>query len=487
MNHRLPAPIRRSARTAALTLSLALVLASSVAAQRPEASTTPKRPNVLLILVDDLNDWIGCLGGHAQAVTPNIDALARRGLLFRNAHCQAPICNPSRVSFMTGRLPSSTGVYLLRPHRFRVSKALAKARTLPEYFTGHGYETLGCGKIYHASSSRETFGEYGPRAGFGPRPKQKINHKQGHVLWDWGAFPERDSQMPDVKVANWAIGKLGVRRQRPFLLAVGFARPHVPMYVPQKWFDGLPEEAEIELPEVLARDRLDLSDYARKLTHGGVAPRHRWFLENQQWRRAVRSYLACIRFVDHQVGRVLRALEASEFADNTIVVLASDHGFHLGEKERWAKRSLWRESTRVPLIVTAPGHVRARDTDQPVGLIDIYPTLVDLCGLPPNPKLEGHSLRPLLRDPAAEWNHVAITTFYTNNHSVVTRGWRYIRYADGSQELYDHRVDPREFHNLATESGHADRIKALAAHLPTTNVAPVPGSAGSGSLLEGVK
>lgn len=440
-----------------------------------------------MIMIDDLNDWVGCLGGHAQAATPNIDALARTGLLFTNAHCQAPICNPSRVSMLTGRLPSTSGVYLLQPQRFRVSPALAKAATLPEYLTRHGYHTMGCGKIYHGSSSRDTFDDYGPRAGFGPRPKKKINYKQGHPLWDWGAFPKDGSKMPDAKVADWAIGKLASKRDRPFLLAVGFARPHVPLYVPQKWFDTLPEESEIALPKVLAGDRADLPAYAKRLTHGVPAPRHEWFLKNRQWRRAVRSYLACIRFVDHQVGRVLRALDNSGFADNTIVVLASDHGFHLGEKVRWAKRSLWRESTRVPLIVRAPGHVRNKLTDQPVGLIDIYPTLLDLCGLPANTGLEGHSLSALLRDPAADWNHAAITTFYKDNHAIVTRDWRYIRYADGSQELYDRRADPREFHNLAGKPEHADQLKALRAHLPGVNADPVPGSAGSGSLLDGVK
>jgi len=438
-------------------------------------------------MVDDLNDWVGCLGGHPQAVTPHIDALARSGLLFTNAHCQAPICNPSRVSMMTGRLPSSTGVYLLQPHQFRVSPALAKVATLPEYFTGQGYHTMGCGKIYHASSGRQTFAEYGPRANFGPRPKKKIHYKQGHVLWDWGAFPANDVKMPDARIADWAVGKLAARHERPFLLALGFARPHVPLYVPQKWFDQLPEESEIALPEVLATDRSDLPDYARRLTHGVPAPRHEWFVENEQWRNAVRSYLACIRFVDHQVGRVLKALDESPFADNTVVVLASDHGFHLGEKQRWAKRSLWRESTRVPLIVRAPGYARGQRTDQPAGLVDVYPTLLDLCGLPADPALEGHSLKPLLRDPAADWPHAALTTFYRGNHAVVTRDWRYIRYADGSQELYDRRADPREFHNLAGLPAQAKRMVALREHLPKTNVEAVPGSKGSGSLLDGVK
>jgi arylsulfatase A-like enzyme len=445
-----------------------------------QAAAAEPRPNVLLITVDDLNDWVGCLGGHPQARTPAIDALARRGVLFTNAHCQAPICNPSRVSFMTGMLPSTTGVYLLGPTKFRVSPALKDAATLPEYFSDRGYSTFGVGKIYHASTSQETFGSYGPRGSFGPLPKRKINYTPSGRLWDWGAFPKSDDQMPDDKVAEWAIGQLQKKHDRPFLLAAGLFRPHVPWYAPQKWWDMQPPEDEIKLPKSLADDRQDIGVYAQKLTRSGTAPRHRWFIENKQWRRAVRGYLASIAFADHQVGRILAALAKSRHAENTVVVLLSDHGFALGEKQRWAKRSLWERSTKVPLIIAGPGIKPGRRCAKPVGLIDVYPTLVDLCGLPPNANLEGRSLAPLLDNVGAKWSHSVLTTFFINNHALRSERWRYIRYANGDEELYDHQSDPNEWHNLAGKAKYRDVIAEHARHLPKVNVPPVPNSTGLG-------
>ena len=214
--------------------------------------------------------------------------------------------------------------------------------------------------------------------------------------------------MPDVRIADWAIARLAEKpaADTPFFLAVGFCRPHVPMYAPPRYWAAIPEEKDIRLPAVLAGDRDDVPEYGRRLTHGMPAPRHPWFVENDQWRTAVRAYLACVHFVDHQVGRVLAALDRSPHADNTIVVLCSDHGFHLGEKQRWAKRSLWTRSTRVPLVV-APARAAAASwrtgtpCRRPVGLIDLYPTLLSLCSLPADPGAEGHSLEPLLRAPDA--------------------------------------------------------------------------------------
>jgi choline-sulfatase len=241
------------------------------------------------------------------------------------------------------------------------------------------------------------------------------------------------------------------------------------------------------LPPTLATDRDDLSDYGKRLTAGFPAPRHEWFEKNKQWRRAVRGYLACIHFVDHQVGRVLDALEKSPHANNTIIVLCSDHGFHLGEKQRWAKRSLWNRSTRVPLIISTPGRKKAEQCHRPVGLIDLYPTLLDLCGLPADKSLEGRSVTPLLRDTNAAWDRPIVTTFYKDNHALRSDHWRYIRYADGSQELYDLRVDPNEWHNVAADPKHAPALRDFAKRLPRINVDPVAGSRGLGGLIDGVK
>jgi arylsulfatase A-like enzyme len=445
------------------------------------------KPNVLFIAIDDLNDWVGFLDGHPQAKTPNMDRLAKRGVVFSNAHCQAPICNPSRVSLLTGTLPSTTGIYLLGPTDFRKACPLLKdakeTPTLPEHFAANDYRTIGGGKIYHASTSRDTFQEYGPRGGNGAFPKQKLSYPASVKLWDWGRFPARDEDQGDYEVATWAVKELAEPREEPFFMAVGFFRPHVPLYASDEWWNFVGAEAEIQLPKVLISDNDDIVDFARQLTWSGLAPRHDWMIEHDQWKPAVHAYLACVSFVDHQVGRVLDALDASPHAENTIVVLWSDHGWALGEKQRWAKRGLWESETRVPLIIAGPNVEGDRVCQQPVGLIDIYPTLADLCGLEKPSHLEGRSLMPQLKNVDTERPPV-ITTFFEDNHAVRSARWRYIRYSTGDEELYDHDSDPHEWHNVASKSEYAAVIKELSQHLPKVNVKTAPGSSGLGSRDE---
>jgi choline-sulfatase len=412
-----------------------------------------ERPNVILISVDDLNDWVGCLQGHPQALTPNIDRLAQRGVLFQNAHCQAPVCQPSRASLMVSRLPSSTGLYFLNPG-LQQSEVTKNEKTIPEAFADAGYEVMGAGKLFHHRDNQRVFGgvgEYGGNfGGFGPRPEKKISQPHGHPLWDWGAYPERTADMPDHKIASWAAGKLKSDFEKPYFLAVGFYRPHVPMYAPKKWYDLHPRD-QVLLPMLKKGDVDDLSAYARNLvTLKHVAPEHGWMKQSGQWPHAVRSYLASVSFADHCVGMVLDALQQRADRDNTVVCLFSDHGFHLGEKERWAKRSLWEDGTRVPLIVAGPS-IKPAVCDRPVGLIDIYPTLLKLTGQKINPQHEGQSLTPLLEDPAQKWDRPAITSFGRGNHAVRSTRWRYIRYVDGSEELYDHDRDAHEWTNLAAD------------------------------------
>lgn len=441
----------------------------------PLAAENGRPPNVLFIAVDDLNHWIGCLGGHPQANTPHLDRLAQRSVLFTNAHCQAPICNPSRVSLLIGMLPSTTGTYYLAP-RLRQWEATRDAVTIPQHFQRSGYDSWGVGKIFHASGPGE-FGEYGGSlGGFGPRPEKPISFGVTHPLWDWGAFPERDEQMPDSRIADWASAKLLGKHQRPFFLACGFYRPHVPLFAPQKWFDLHPRD-RIQLPPMLDGDFDDVSQYAQDLTYSLMAPRHKWMIENGQFEHAVQAYLACVSFVDAQVGRVIDALDESGQADNTIIVLWSDHGFHVGTKQRWGKRTLWEATTRVVLMVSAPGLSRDRKCDRPVGLIDLYPTLIELCGLDRVTGLEGHSLVPLLKDTQAPRAWPALTTFGRNNHAVRSRNWRYITYADGSQELYDQRTDPHNFHNLAGDPKYQGVIDRHRRWLPQVNQPLAPGSA----------
>jgi arylsulfatase A-like enzyme len=433
-----------------------------------------KKPNVLLISIDDLNDWVGCMGGHPQAKTPNIDRVAKMGTLFNNAHCQSPVCNPSRASMMTGRYPHTSGVYFLSPD-LKEAPVLKNLKTMPEVFADHGYKTMAAGKIYHTRDHR-FFQNYKPTGGFGPRPKKKISQPHGHPLWDWGIFPDDDNLMPDMKCAKWAVDQLSQKHDKPFFMGVGFYRPHVPMFATKKWFDMHPKD-KIKLPAVPSDDLKDLSQYAIDLTNlEHVSPTHKWVTGAGQWEHAVQSYLASVTFADHCLGLVLDALEKSEYSDNTIIALFSDHGFHLGEKERWAKRSLWEDGTRVPVVVVAPGHKAAQKTNRPAELLDIFPTLLELAGLPKDETQEGQSLVPLMKNPQREWKHPAITSFGLGNYSIRSTHFRFIQYFDGSQELYDLRNDPHEWKNLIDNPKMKQVIQEHASLIPQKQHPILPGN-----------
>jgi arylsulfatase A-like enzyme len=446
---------------------------------RGELASPP--PNVLVIVIDDLNDWVGCLGGHPQSLTPNIDALAKRGLLFENAHCNGPICNPSRVSLFTGIRPSSSGIYL-NNHQFRSAGSLIKgAVTLPQYFASVGYQTLGSGKLFHGSGGKNNFQVYGPAGGQGPLPEERLNcppEQSRSRLWDWGVFPaEEGNSYNDVAVARWAARRLRQEQEKPFFLGCGFYRPHVPFFAPQRFFDSHPLD-KVMLPRVLDTDRDDIPRFALKLTHNPLPPSHDWFVKSGKWSQAVQSYLACVSFTDDNVGRLLKALDNGPHAENTWIVLFSDHGFFLGEKQRWAKQSLWERATRVPLIIVPPRSqadqfgTPGRRCHRPVELLSIYPTLLEACGLPAVDKLEGHSLLPLLKDSSAHWPHLAVTTHNGNNHAVRDDRYRYIRYADGSEELYDLQHDAAEWKNLAGDPALKQIKRRLALAVPKKIAAP---------------
>ena len=461
-----PEPVYAEYLMNRFTTSLLLLIVCLVPANAEQ------RPNVLMIAIDDLNDWVGCLGGHAQASTPNIDRLAQRGVLFSNAHCQAPICNPSRTSVMTGMRPSTTGIYLNSPW-FRATKANANRVTLGQHFAAAGYETLTAGKIYHGSRVDEaSFATVGPRPGQRLQiDKQIVTSIQSNSkLWDFGPQTYPEDQFGDAITAAWAVQELEKARDKPFFIAAGFYRPHVPFYAPQRFFDPRPLD-QVELPAVNDDDRNDLPAAATKLTDNATPPPHDWFVSSGQWQPAIQAYLASVSFTDDQVGKLLRALDSSPHRDNTIVVLFSDHGFHLGEKQRWAKQSLWERSTRVPMIVSVPDAVKNQICTRPVELLSLYPTLIELCDLPAKEDLEGTSIVPLLNNPAANWERPAITTYQQNNHAVRSQHFRYIRYADGSEELYDHRSDPNEWTNLADDDQFTSIKQQHAKWLPQTNVA----------------
>ena len=435
--------------------------------------------NVLFIAIDDLNDWVGCLGGHPDAKTPHLDALAEHGVLFTHTYCAAPACNPSRAALMTGIRPSTSGVYH-NPDPWRKSEVLKDAVTLPQHFMAHGYRAAGSGKIYHGGfPDPPSWDEYWPsqtknKPGdpMPPTEARPLNGIPQTKHFDWGPVDTSREEMGDWQVADWVNQQLEQEHDQPFFLACGFFRPHLPWYVPQEYFDRHPLDS-VTLPEIQEDDLDDVPVTGRKMAR--PQGDHAKVVKHDQWRKAVQAYLASISFVDECIGRVVEALDRSPHRDNTVIVLWSDHGWHLGEKLHWRKFALWEEATHNVMMMVAPGTTEPGGRcDAPVSLLDIYPTLVDLCGLTPRSELEGNSLVPLLKDPDADWEPPALTTHGANNHSLRSKRWRYIRYEDGTEELYDHENDELEWHNLADEPKYVKVKAELAQWLPKVNVPRMP-------------
>ncbi|MDG1833639.1 MAG: sulfatase [Verrucomicrobiota bacterium] len=426
-----------------------------------------KKPNVLFIAIDDLNDWVGFMDGHPQAVTPHMDALAKRGRNFLNAHCAVPVCSASRASVMSGVAATTHGSYELGP-RYEELPALKDVPTVQRYFKNHGYTTLTGGKMLHHNFNGRLAGDIDQSLGRkrSPRPKKPMGRPANWSgAWDWGAYPEADAEMADIQLAQNAAKALKEDFEKPFFMSVGFFRPHVPLLVPPKWFE-LYDADKIVLPKNPKSDLDDLPKNFLSINNYAVAPTHAEVVGSGKQRSLTHAYLASVSFVDHCVGIVLDALKSSPHADNTLIILWSDHGFHLGEKQHWAKRTLWEESTRVPLLIAGPGIKPGQSCKEPASLIDLYPTLIDLCNLPKAAHLEGISLVPQLRDPAKVRKQPAISSSYYGNHSIRSRDWRLIVYEDGAKELYDHRNDPDEFHNLANDPAHQSIRNELVRWLP---------------------
>jgi len=441
------------------------------------------RPNVLFIAVDDLRDWVGHLSGHPNAKTPNIDRLAKRGVSFTRAYCSAPLCNPSRISLLTGVAPSKSGVY---GNGEKLRQKLPDAVTLMQHFRASGYSVRGAGKIFHGTSAydMDSWDIFFKSSG-SKKHRVKRDSSLPKSAWvPWGALACSDDEMLDGINAKWIITELKKPQEKPFFLAYGLTKPHLTWSVPQKYFDLHPLEG-IKLPPTKKGDLDDLPAFGKKLAREVYDPSgerdfavkpngdHANVIANNQWLKAVQAYLATISFADAQIGRVLDALDRSGHADNTIVVLWGDHGWHLGEKDHWRKHALWDVSTRTPLIFSAPrGVAKDKLCQRPVSLIDIYPTLIDLCGLPKRRGLDGQSLKSLLENPERKWDRPVVITYGLNNHAVQTERWRYIRYRDGGQELYDHERDPNEWTNLASIPKYSPQKTKLAKWLPSTNGEP---------------
>jgi arylsulfatase A-like enzyme len=428
-------------------------------------------PNVLFICIDDLNDWTGFLGGHPDAKTPRLDRLASQSVVFSRAFCPAPACNPSRASILTGIRPSTSGVYF-NPQPWRNSPVLKDIQTMPQYFREQGYVVKGSGKTFHdAFPDSASWDEYWPsftrQKPDDPLPENMpLNGIPNTAHFDWGPVDAAKEDMGDWQVADWVIDQLGKQYDKPFFLACGFFRPHLPWYVPQEYFDRFPLD-DITLPVVMENDTTDIPKAGKALIRFRD---HENVTKYNQWTRAVQGYLASGNFVDECVGRVVDALENSEFKDNTIIVLWSDHGWNLGEKHHWRKFALWENTTRTLFLVKAPGiSGNGSVCSSPVNLLDLYPTLVELCGLPPNLKNEGTSLVPLLNSPEQPWAVPSLTTYGKDRHAVRLRTWRYIQYDDGSEELYNLETDPNEWTNLAQDPEFETIKTELKNHLPEIN------------------
>lgn len=437
----------------------------------------PIQPNILFIAIDDMNDWVGVLGGHPQAITPNIDKLAKQGVLFTNAHTPAPACSPCRNALLYGMEPSNSGLYPFYDRNKMDPAFFAQHKSLMELFKANGYNTYGAGKIHHGNMSDASIKQF-DNLEFTESINEKLNQLPNPVVDStdgvgvktFGKMCARPSLSPmedhiDYNISLFGADVLGRQHEKPFFLALGFIKPHLPFVAPKKYFDMFPRD-EIRKNPIKEDDLADLPWPARSNAKLGDDYKYR---KNNSWEDWIRAYLACNAYTDENVGRVMDVLNSSKYKNNTIVVLWSDHGYHFGEKRSHRKFSLWEESTRVPFIILDPRNkANGQSCSAPVSLIDIYPTLLNYAGIPLPEYSDGMDLKELLLNPQATREKPALTTWGRGNYSVRTSKWRYTVYFDGSEELYDHETDSEEWENLANDSGYEQIKNELKKYLPAS-------------------
>ncbi|MCX6854202.1 MAG: sulfatase [Verrucomicrobia bacterium] len=462
------------------------------------ALADPAKPyNILMIAVDDLNDWVGAFGGNPQAKTPNMDRLAQSSMLFRNASCAGPVCGPSRSALLSGFRPSTTGAYGNDTNMLS-STIVQTHATLPEYFSKNGYTTISSGKIFHKHETAAGFDSghwaydvWGDELNRGGQKDESVYSRNKGIIagkkidnpkhkvgggseFSWGVTEKGKEFTQDYRTAKWFENQLQEQHGKPFFMLAGISKPHLSWFVPQEYYDMHPLQS-IKVPEFRMDDLDDIGHTKRKRPFEPEAD-FLWVQEYGLHQRAVQAYLAACSYADDCIGVMLDALKKSPYADNTIVVIWGDHGWHLGEKLRFRKATLWKEATQMPLIVHVPGMDTRKDCYRNVNLLDLYPTLIELCGLPAK-KLEGKSFKPLLENPDQPWTPT-VTTAGKGNHSVMSEKWHYITYGGEVEELYDMEKDPMEWKNLASEkSPDLEAIKAhLRTFLPTNEVDSLPES-----------
>lgn len=470
-------------------MRLLLVIASLLGCSAVFAENPP---NVIFFAVDDLCDWVGPLG-DTQAMTPNMDQLARDGVTFTNAHCPGTFCGPSRSAIFTGRYASTTGVYTNEVY----FHDHPEYRPLQVSFAKGGYATYGVGKLFHHPAgyldhrgwteffirSEQQKREGWPLDSWGedtpipqPFPNSIYNRDRkitGGLFLEWGKVDDQlEEQMADTRRVNWACEVLRREHDRPFFLAVGLYAPHFPNYAPKKYFD-LYDPKSIKAPPYKDDDLDDLPPKMRRNKTNRRRLHHERLVELDAVEDAIHGYLASVSYADAMLGRLLSALRESPHADNTVVVLWSDHGYHHGEKGDWGKHTLWERTSNVPFLWSGPGISRDEKVDATVSLIDMYPTLVEMCELPMVEGLEGESLAATLRNPAqAADRNVLLPYLDPGGYAIINRNWRYIHYSDETEELYDVRKDPNEWDNLANDPTFDEIKSELKKSAPTTFATP---------------
>ncbi|GAA4315641.1 sulfatase [Compostibacter hankyongensis] len=445
-------------------------------------ASAQKKPNILFIVADDLRPTLNCYG-DSFAITPNINRIAERGTVFRNAYCQEAVCNPSRASFMTGLRPNTTRVWDLKTH-FR--KALPEVITLPEWFKQHGYHAQSVGKIYHdpaAMQDRISWSSPETMAVTTVLGKYVLDanlHKKG----SWKATATERADAPEIKyidgmVSHAAVQILDSIKDKPFFLAVGFRRPHLPFSAPEKYWAmydhvRLPAPANprppSDVPAVALKNGVELNGYTDIPDTGAIS--------EKEIQTLIRGYYACTTFMDAQVGKLLDELDRLGLRDNTIIVFLGDNGYHLGEQDLWCKATDFENGAHIPLIIASPWQQQKGTVSTAlVELVDVYPTLVELAGMKAPPNLEGSSVKPLLNDPGMSWKKAAFSQFprpwpYKKapalmGYSVRTKDFRYTEWQDfktgeiRATELYDHRTDDPETKNVAHDAAYQNKIKEM--------------------------